>query len=173
MQDTIHYSVNRAYGDGFEGWLDVDPTDPFEILARLHVRKILPFEPELLYVVENERKEGCLQIRVRSNDCVALNLTPCSYGSVQPEAAEAQDEEDDAVEKYIDEQHRRATDEVRFLLNELKAIEEAHDQGELGLRDRRAVRRRLDWLSVYFDNGGPSPGVKFLIGEAAKLPVQA
>lgn len=164
--NTLHYRVEKAYDNEFMGWLDVDRNDKAEIIARLHVRNLLPLDPASLYIVEY--KKDAFQIRVRSSDCVALNLYSESLGSVQPEADEAQDKEDAAVDKYLANQLQQAEDALRHLLNELKAIEETDE-----VRDRRSVGRRMAWLSTYIDNGGKMPPVKKLIAEAHALPVQS
>ncbi len=174
----VHYRVERAFDHEFLGWLDVDPSDKAEILARLHVRKHLPvgLKPEDLYVLVNTSES--LEIRLRSNDAVGLFLWESAIGSVQPEADAAQCAEDALVETYLDTQEKRAAGCLRGILNELKAIEEAATATAYAppiedLRDRRSVGREMDWLAVYLDNGGKAPPVKAIIAEAFKLPVQA
>ncbi len=61
----------------------------------------------------------------------------------------------------------QANNELRFALNELKAIQRSDS-----LSDRESIVRRLTWLAKYIEDGGPPPDAHAIIIEAEQLPVQ-
>ncbi len=61
-----------------------------------------------------------------------------------------------------------ANDQLRYALNEFKAIEE-HDN----FADRSRLMIRLKWLVRYLNEAGLAPEAKKIIREANSIPVQS
>lgn len=156
-----HYRVEAAWDRRFLAYIDADPANPEEVLRTLHDRKLLPpgFTPKDLAMVFEDDQKGWVQ-SISCGAGVCLYLSYSSLGSEQIA--------DEEPETTMPSDHEQANDHLRYLLNELKAIEQKDN-----VRDRRVIIGRLDWLREYIDRPASiAPSAVAIIAEAHKLPVQ-
>lgn len=71
-----------------------------------------------------------------------------------------------------DTDHAAVEDDLRFLLNELKAIDQGAGPPGMLLRDAGSISKRLRRLARHVEQGGRVIEATKIIAESASLPVQ-
>jgi hypothetical protein len=158
----IHYRVEAAWDRKFKGYIDADPANPEAILFALQERRMLPpgyYPHDLAAVVVDDQ-----EIRIERLGCSGGVCLYLRYSSLGSEQVVDDDDEDDAPKPAQIE----AEQQLRYLLNELKGLEERENKN-----DRRTILIRLQALMDHIRNGRPAPRALEIIKEAATLPVQA